>query len=1147
MQTYPQGNTETMKRFYAWVIASAVGLLACTQDAHAVEDATSNDPAVERRLLELPEGFDIQLYASEPTVINPVAMNFDAQGRLWVLSLPGYPHLLPGQEPRDFITVLDPPDENGRARGSHVFATGLSVPTGMVPGDGGVYVGETDSLLHLKDTDGDGKADQRRVLLSGFGTQDIHHTINTFRWGPDGCLYFNQGCYILSSVETPYGLRRLFGGCIWQLRPDSLQLEINDRSIILNNTWGHIFDEWGRSIISSAWQADINLVLPDTPLNQSNDPDFVPSLKMTKLAGDRHCGLERISGGNFPPEWEGNLVSGGFESQKINRFTVEDDGTTLSARQSAPLLVSHHRKFRPVDVKIGPDGALYVADWYDLIIQHNQVNFRDPRRDHSFGRIWRITYKSRPLATPPDLGGTTAQVLDHLKDSQQWNRDQARRVLAERDRGEVSAALGKWIEGASVEHDLLEALWVYQTIDVVEPSLLRRLLRAKDARVRIAATSVLGAWNDRVPDALPLLAAQAQDENVQVRVNAVLAAQRIPSAGAFEAALGALDRPTNAMLEFELRKAALVLRPYWYPQFQSGQLTLGGDARRISFALIALRDQVAVPRLLEIFQGGKLPRESEAELLLAVATTGNAQQIATVLNAAVSDEKLSVADRAHLLDALADAAGQRKIVAEGNLDRLIPLMIRDDAIGLAAMRLAGVWKVEASRARLIQICEEPTAAPQRRQVAMNAIVDLGGDESRKYLAALTTSDKTFAVRADAIVALAAMDLKQGASALARVLHDPAANDVAPLVAAMLRRNGSADALADAFAQNKPNADAAKIALRELTAAGMSSSRLAGVLQSAAAVATLQRQTSKEELSRLVNLAMTSGDPARGERLFRSATLGCMRCHAIAGAGGNVGPDLAAIGTTAQPDFLVEHIIQPGKHVKDGYIALAVETRDGEAWVGVQLRETPDALVLRDATHDEIVIPKSSIKAKRPVGTLMPSGLADGLTDGELADLVRFLSELGKPGPFNIGHAAVARQWLTLGEVPASKPENRGQKLQDKKLAWSRHYTNVVGEVPVSEVAMGPGKSVAILRCELEVRVAGKLSVAINGAEGIQLWIDGNSVQPRGTVPLDLTVGRHTLDFWVDLEVRKAASLRCELSEIPGSPARAGWNMISAPK
>src|SRR3954466_1821417 len=126
--------------------------------AAPIDDPMSDDPEVERRLLQLPEGFDIQLYASEPAIINPVTMNFDAQGRLYVLCLPGYPQVLPNQEARDFITVLDPPDEDGHAKSSHTFAKGLHVPTGLIPGDGGVYLGQSDSLLHLKDTDGDGVA-----------------------------------------------------------------------------------------------------------------------------------------------------------------------------------------------------------------------------------------------------------------------------------------------------------------------------------------------------------------------------------------------------------------------------------------------------------------------------------------------------------------------------------------------------------------------------------------------------------------------------------------------------------------------------------------------------------------------------------------------------------------------------------------------------------------------------------------------------------------------------------------------------------------------------------------------------------------------------------------------------------------------------
>ena len=661
----------------------------------------SDDPEVERQLLQLPEGFEIQLYASEPTVINPVTINFDPQGRLWVLCLPSYPQVLPGQVPRDFITVIDPPAASGHAGKSHIFVTGLSVPTGMIPGDGGAYVGQADSLLHFKDTDGDGKADQKRLLLSGFGTQDTHHTINTFRWGPDGRLYFDQGLYILSSVETPHGLRRQFGGAMWQLNTNMLDLEIFDRSIYQSNTWGHIFDEWGRSIIASAWVSDINIVLPDTPLNDSNESDFVPPLPMTKIGGERHSGLELITGRQFPKDWQNNLVSGGFTSQQVNRFALDDDGEHLSTRQLAPLVISHHRKFRPVDMKIGPDGALYVSDWYNLIIQHNQVDFRDPRRGHSQGRILRITYKGNPLVPVPDLSGTTAAVLDHLKDPEQWTRDQARRTLAERNHKEVAAALGKWIttisgDDSSADHDLLEALWTYQTIDTVQPDLLRKLLAAKDARAS-AATAVLAEWHDRVPDTLSLLATEAHDKNIRVRLNSVLAAQHIPSAAAFEAALNALDQRTDAMLDFELRKTALVLRKYWYPAYQSGQLTFQNDPKRIAFALIAIKAARSRPKLLDLLKSNQIPPERQADLLTAVAALGNAQQTSAVLDAAVGSDGMNVADRAKLLDALADAARTRQIVPVSDRARISPLMDRDDVLGLAAIRLAGVWHLEAAQ------------------------------------------------------------------------------------------------------------------------------------------------------------------------------------------------------------------------------------------------------------------------------------------------------------------------------------------------------------------------------------------------------------------------------------------------------------------
>ncbi len=624
------------------LVVSLALVLACAAQARAAKpkslDPMSDDPEVERQLLQLPEGFEIQLYASEPTVINPVTISFDPQGRLWALCLPSYPQVLPGQEPRDFITVIDPPDASGHPGKSHTFATGLSVPTGMVPGDGGAYVGQADSLLHLKDTDGDGKADQKRLLLSGFGTQDTHHTINTFRWGPDGRLYFDQGLYILSSVETPHGLRRQFGGAIWQLDTNSLHLEIFDRSVFQNITpRARIFDQWGRPIIMPV--PGFPTSMSSCPIRRSidsNGPDFVPP-PLPDDKNRRAIAIQDVEPTDHRPTVSKRLarqsrLQADSIRSKSNRFAVDDDGEHLSTRQLAPLIISHHRKFRPVDMKIGPDGALYVSDWYNLIIQHNQVDFRDPRRGHSQGRIWRITYKGNPRVPVPDLTGSIASVLDHLKDPEQWTRDKARRTLQERDHKEVAAALAKWIpfitgDDSSADHDRLEALWTYQTIDAgPDPDLLHKLLAAKDARARSAALAVLADWHDRVPDALTLLATAARDENIRVRLSAVLAAQHFPSAAAFETALIALDQRTDTMLDFELRKAALVLRKYWYPAYQSGRVTFNNDPKRLAFALIAIKSPEAVPKLLDLLKSNQIPVDRQTDLLTAVAAMGNAQQ-----------------------------------------------------------------------------------------------------------------------------------------------------------------------------------------------------------------------------------------------------------------------------------------------------------------------------------------------------------------------------------------------------------------------------------------------------------------------------------------------------------------------------------------
>lgn len=1125
------------------ILLLGVGTLA----AQTKLDDMSPDPEVQRQLMQAAPGFEVQLVASEPTIVNPIQINFDPQGRLWVLCAPRYPQLLPGQEANDYVVVLEDFDAAGKARKSRVVADKLMVPTGMMPGDGGVYIGQGETLLHFRSSKGTGKADERRVVFTGFGTADTHHTLNTFRWGPDGSLYFNQGVYIQSTVETPHGPRRLFGGCVWQLRTDRLQLEVYDRSILPNNTWGHAFDAWGQSFLASAWPGALNLVLPDTPLHRNTTPELVPPLKMTQIGGDRHCGLEIVNGRHLPEDWQHNLLTGDFLSHRVYRYALTDDGQRFMAKPLPPLVVSKHRRFRPVDIKQGPDGAIYIADLHQQIIQHNQIDFRDPRRDHTRGRIWRIVRQDRPLLAPPPLVNVTvAQVLDQLKAPELWTRTQAKRALAERDRKAVGAALAQWAakldaQDPDYQRHLLEALWTYQTIDQVEPALLSRLLRASEPRVRAAATRVAGYWHDRLPNTLPLLAAQARDPQPRVRLEAVLAATRIPSAEAARIALLATDEPLDPLLEFAVRKAAVVLQPFWYPEFRAGRFTFAGNTKHLALALQAIRASDAVPTLVALLQEGKVPANNQGGVLRIVAALGTEQHQALAWQTVVKAQGWPPTDRASVLEALAQAARQRKSVPGHEPQQLASLFDQADAaLAAAALRLAGSWKQEELRGAILRHAQA-ASDPVRAQAAVAALVELGGARSTQALAALADQKRPFNVRLHALTGLVALDVKQAAERAGMMLREPLPPgfEVSPLITAFVQHKGGTQALAKVLGQSKPSADAAKVGLRVLVGLGVPAEELATVLRAAAGQAGQQRQLEAGDLKRLLELVRTQGDAARGEAVFRRATLGCFQCHALGGAGGKVGPDLSGIGTSAPLEYLLESVVLPSKIVREGFTTVHVFTRTGKAISGVLQRESGKELVLRDPLREEIVIPVADIEEKKTGGSLMPNGLDQSLTDAELADLVRFLAELGKPGAFAVTHVPLVRRWQYLASLPngllALDDISLGKVLrEDGSLGWQPVYSTVAGQLPLAEVAQS-GR--ALLRCQVEVVTPGKLALALNQTQGLKLWVNGSPTPVQAKTMLTLPRGLHLLDFAITPGANGPAYFRCELAE-SGTTAQA---------
>jgi glucose/arabinose dehydrogenase/azurin len=575
-------------------------------------DLAARDPRIALARLHPAKGYEIGLFASDrefPDLAKPIALTFDARGRLWVMTSPTYPHYLPGVRPNDKLLILEDTNRDGRADKVTVFADGLYQPMGFELGDGGVYISQEPNLVFLRDTNGDDRADERRIILHGFGTEDSHHAIHAFTWGPGGELYFQEGTFLHSQVETPYGPVRLAEAGVFRYEPRTEKLSVFV-SYPFANPWGHIVDRWGQNFVSDASNGNNYY---GTPFSGHVDyPRKQRTMQVWTLTQVRPTAAnEFVRSRQFPDEAQGNfLINNVIGFQGIKQYRVQEEGSGFVALETEPLLQSEDPNFRPIGMQFGPDGALYFVDWFNPLIGHMQYSLRDPRRDHAYGRVWRITAKGRPLLDPPRIHDQPIEAqLELLKAYEDRTRYRVRRALREQPTAAVVKALQGWVAkldpaDAEYEHHLLEALWVYQHHDTVEPALLNRLLQAKEFRARAAATRVLQQWFDRVDGAMALLKRLVNDPAPRVRLEAVRALSFIPTREAAEAALDVLRHPTDYYLQFTLDATMTTLEKVWKPILTSGRPFSADNSDGLAFVLARLEpsELASAPRSIPVFR-----------------------------------------------------------------------------------------------------------------------------------------------------------------------------------------------------------------------------------------------------------------------------------------------------------------------------------------------------------------------------------------------------------------------------------------------------------------------------------------------------------------------------------------------------------------
>lgn len=487
--------------------------------------------------IKVAPGYKIDLFASEKEfndLANPVQMSFDNKGRLWVGVMPSYPHYRPGDsKPNDKLLILEDTNNDGKADKQTTFADGLHLTIGFEFAPEGVYVSQGTNLILLKDTDGDDKADVTEIILSGFDDHDTHHAISAFTTDPSGAIYMGEGTFLHTNVETAYGPVRGTNGGFYRYSPQRHHLE-RTAQLAIPNPWGISFDDWGQNFFLHTSGPSATWMMPGTILPRYGVSSPIPENFIEKKHLVRPTsGIEFVSSRHFPDNVQGDLLINntiGFLGTK--QHTVIDDPKTSGyiTKHRQDLMYASDKNFRPVDLEFAPDGSLYVIDWHNVLIGHMQHNARDPLRDHSHGRVYRITYPSRPLVKPAKIDNASIEeLLENLKLPEYRTRYRTKRELRARDTQQVLSELKGWIENLDkndpkYEQNLLEALWVTWGANEIDSQLLTQLLNAKDFRARAAAVKVLRFAGHQLPNQADLLMNSAKDDNARIRLEALAAA-----------------------------------------------------------------------------------------------------------------------------------------------------------------------------------------------------------------------------------------------------------------------------------------------------------------------------------------------------------------------------------------------------------------------------------------------------------------------------------------------------------------------------------------------------------------------------------------------------------------------------------------------
>ncbi len=939
--------------------------------------------------------FQIELVAMEPVVMDLVDLEFDEHGRAYVVEMPGYPFSDPGAPGR--IVALEDTDGDGRFDRRTVFATDFPVADSLLPYEGGLLVASPPDLLFVKDTDGDGVAgkvmpDLREVLVSGFAVGNPQHNFNGLTHGLDNWVYGANGDN---------------GGSIFWAGDDANRVSIarNDFRVHIptkrieaygrtTGGFGIAFDDWGRMFGTHNLVHISHLVFPGRYIagfpehslheNISDHSEgetariFPIGVQETRVNHEEQsgyfsgaCGIMYYGGGAFPENFNGNVFVCDVVLNLIHRDVISPDGASLRASrvdERVDFLASTDRAFRPVNLTVGPDGALYVVDMHRAVIEHpewipDEIEVKlDVNAGKAEGRLFRITPKGGlPKRTPNFDRNDLRAVVASLADANKWWRDTAQRLLVQWNATDAAPEL----EQMAREHESpvarLHALWTLQGLDALGDETLLRTLADANAGLRENAVQIAEARLANSDKLRSTVRNMSGDADARVRMYVALA-------------LSTLDSPDIAGLsaiahrDIEDRWTRLAL--------------LAGFGKQPGNSLTALLKDESIRDL-----------DAAAELLSNLARlTGNEasqREIQSVVEAASGDE-LAESTRVALLVGLVAGLETPKDASKINLDSLLDadsprLQL---AAGNVAVRLEQEFppqfRERIGRAGVVAL---DAAASKETRLENLALLELAPYEERAdTLFTLLDKSHPAEIQRAAIEQLQRVRKPEVAQRLID-RWDTLGRNVLPVAGdILLYQRDNHDVLLTALESGKISLGQMDFHLERrrvlLRSRDESIKKRAEALFTDAGVVTRG-----EAIERMRPALALSGDPANGKTVFTEL---CAKCHEISGEGVSLGPSLTDIFRKS-PETLLHDILDPNAGVNPEYISYAIETTDGAFYSGIVAAETDDAVTLREAEGKETVVPRDKIKEMFSGGlSIMPEELEVDMAPQTMADLLAYL-------------------------------------------------------------------------------------------------------------------------------------------------------------